>query len=89
MHMNIEGFRTVGLALVTLLGAAHLSTAEATPLATDPCEDNATGFAAGFCSAMGHDDWGSVTYECVDGRARVVEVECVDTEDEPESVNPA
>lgn len=76
--MTIDGFRTVGLALVTLLGAAHLSTAEATPLNADACDDNAAGYAAGFCDGKGHDDWGSVTYTCKGGQAQIISVTCVD-----------
>jgi len=75
--MAANKFRTIGLALVTMLGSAHLTTTAAAAPVQD-CESNATGFAAGFCSAMGHDDWGSVTYTCSGGKAQVVEVECVD-----------
>lgn len=76
--MNVKRFRTAALALVTILGAADLSTAGATPAPVDGCEDNATGFAAGFCAGKGHDDWGSVTYTCSGGKATILEVECVD-----------
>lgn len=83
--MNIAGLRNVGLALVTLVGAAHLSTAEATPLKSDACDDNAAGFAAGFCAGKGHDDWGSVTYTCNGGTAQIVSVTCVDQADAPQT----
>jgi hypothetical protein len=80
--MTIDGFRTVGLALVTLLGAAHLSTAEATPLNNESCHDKAAGYAAGFCDGMGHDDWGSVTYTCNGDQPQILEVECTDNQEQ-------
>ena len=76
--MAANKFRTIGLALVTMLGSAHLSTSAAAAPVQDACDANAAGFAAGFCSAMGHDDWGSVTYTCEGGKAQVEEIECVD-----------
>lgn len=76
--MNIKRFRTAALALVTILGAADLSTAGATPMPVDRCDDAAAGFAAGFCSGKGHSDWGSVTYSCSGGTVTIHEVECVD-----------
>lgn len=81
--MNISGFRTIGLSLVTLLGAAHLSTAEATPPAPD-CHDEAAGFARGFCAGAGHDDWSSVTYTCEGGQAQIISVTCSDGPQEPQ-----
>ena len=76
--MNIKKFRTAGLALVTILGAANLSAADAPAVVQDACDDNAAGFAAGFCAGKGHDDWGSVTYTCDGGKASVISVTCVD-----------
>lgn len=74
--MNISGIRTVGLALVTLVGAAHLSTAEATPLTLDECDRNAISYAQGYCDGRGTAGWSSVTYTCVGGQAQVSSVRC-------------
>jgi hypothetical protein len=76
--MSANKFRTIGLALVTLLGSVHLSTTATAAPVQDACDSNAAGFAEGFCSAMGHDDWGSVTYTCEGGKAKVSSVTCVD-----------
>ncbi|HEX8674891.1 MAG TPA: hypothetical protein VF710_23530 [Longimicrobium sp.] len=88
--MNISGIRTAGLALVTLLGAAHLSTVEATPLKVgscdgnpDSCHDNATTYAQIYCHAMGKDNWSTVSYWCDGSTAHVTYVTCSSASQEP------
>jgi hypothetical protein len=88
--MKISGFRTAGFALVTLLGAAHLTTAEATPLKVgscnnnlNSCHDDAARYAQIYCHAHRYDNWSSVSYWCDGSTAHVTYVTCSGAPQEP------
>jgi hypothetical protein len=79
--MTIKHLRPVALTVITLMGAFYLRTAEAA-VPADECNAYAEGYAAGYCAALGHDDWGSVTYRCDGGSATIINVTCQDYDHE-------
>jgi hypothetical protein len=73
---NVSKFRIAALAMI-VGGSAHVSRAEAAPVAAfDSCSDFAHGYAAGFCAAMGETSEG-VKFTCnADGTVTIQKVLC-------------
>jgi hypothetical protein len=69
-------FRMLGFAVVTLVGAVHVSTASASPRPLglfDACDTYAQGYAAGFCAAQGKSVCG-LSYTCIGHDATPIDI---------------
>lgn len=73
---NATRFR-ISLAVVTLAGAFHLNSAQASTPANTDCHSYALGYAAGLCATKSQKPVG-VVYTCnPDGTANIESVSCV------------
>ncbi|HEX6038624.1 hypothetical protein [Longimicrobium sp.] len=73
---NATKFR-VSLAVITLAGAFHLNSAQASAPANTDCDSYAQGYAAGLCATKKQKPVG-VVYTCnLDGTANIESVTCV------------